>query len=244
MDIVLYAGDKLLKQITSLTESIIIKHRLKTEIVFSSCDPCSIKSFISTNDKVSLYFIEMSEENTDFLTICSDIRSSDPYSSIALICPGAIENIYDKKLKILDIIKPEPESELSAKLEDCILFTDKKQKRGYRYCFNTYHAGKNFSVPYKNIYYIETMKGLHKLKMFCRGGTYEFYGSITDVLNSTDNCFIQCHKSYIVNRSQVVGINKHYRTIQMISGLECPYSKHFFNSKEFFQEQNLEIFRI
>ena len=60
-------------------------------------------------------------------------------------------------------------------------------------------------IPYRDIYYI---KGNNRIStIYTRNGIYEPYIGIQQLLNElAEDCFLSCHRSYIVNLNHVLGI--------------------------------------
>ena len=59
-------------------------------------------------------------------------------------------------------------------------------------------------------------------------GAYEFYGKIKALQKEFADRFIKCHKSILVNKSKIIGVDKQRKEIILYNGYQCAYSlKHF-----------------
>lgn len=96
-------------------------------------------------------------------------------------------------------------------------------------CLNIQNYSTNFSIEYKNIYFIDTVSGHHKLKIHTDSYVVEFYGKLKDILYRLNTDFFQCHKSIIINRTKIIGVDKREKSIILSNGYKCPYSLKFFH---------------
>jgi DNA-binding LytR/AlgR family response regulator len=82
-------------------------------------------------------------------------------------------------------------------------------------CFEFQFKGKHSKVLFKDIIYFYSEN--RKIKVKLRVNDFEFYGKIADLINQVPaSCFIQIHKSYLVNSDHIVDYV--YSSIMMTNG--------------------------
>lgn len=233
MNIVLCDDDKdYLDKLNCLIEGVLIKNKFASEIVLSTSNPYDVLLYIQQENPISIYFLDISfGGKLTGIELARLIRQKDYTSTIVFITdyPNNMSLTYEYKLKIYDFIVKSEKNLCKKKIEKCIIHTEKRQQKGYSHCINVYNNKNSFSIPYTNIYYIDTISGSHKLVIHTRDSIYQFYGTIKTVLKNLDNRFVQCHKSIIVNKDMIIGANKKTKLIILLNGYTCSYSKRFFN---------------
>lgn len=211
---------------------VLINNKLNSEIVLSTSDPIKILDYAQKNQQITLYFLDiMLQVKTDGLDVAAAIRKTDEISPIVLITnySDKLSLTYEYRLKILDYIKKYDTENYETKITDCIMIVEQRQRSGYTDCLNIQNYGNSFSIQYKNIYFIDTISGKHKMKIHTNSGLFEFYGKLKDVLNELNPPFLQCHKSVIVNKNKIIGVDKSEKMIILSNGYKCPYSLKFFH---------------
>ena len=88
------------------------------------------------------------------------------------------------------------------------------------------HKGRfdSLYIPLESIYFIENIKGSGKVCIHCKNGQFIIRSSLTGLLEKLDEQFVRCHYSFVVNRKNILRINKRERMVQFPGGLTCPYS--------------------
>jgi two-component system response regulator AgrA len=88
------------------------------------------------------------------------------------------------------------------------------------------HKGKfdSLYIPLDSIFFIESMKNSDKVCIYCKNGQFIIRSSLTGLLAKLDERFVRCHYSFVVNRQNIIKINKRERTVQFPDNSFCPYS--------------------
>jgi DNA-binding LytR/AlgR family response regulator len=81
-------------------------------------------------------------------------------------------------------------------------------------------------VPTNDILYIESLSKRALIKTF--GKDYYAYESQESLLTQLPNCFVQCHKSYIVNLDKIIKRNP--SSCELLGGFEIPVGRKHFKS--------------
>ena len=88
------------------------------------------------------------------------------------------------------------------------------------------HKGRfdSLYIPLDSIYFIENIKGSGKVCIHCKNGQFIIRSSLAGLLTKLDERFVRCHYSFVVNRQNILRINKRARTIHFPDERFCPYS--------------------
>lgn len=82
-------------------------------------------------------------------------------------------------------------------------------------CFEFQFKGKHRKILFKDIIHFYSEN--RKIKITLQDNDFEFYGKIADLINQVpESCFIQIHKSYLVNSDHIVDYE--YSSIIMTNG--------------------------
>ena len=233
MNIVICDDDKIFREkLENIINGILINNNLNSDVILSTDNPNDVLNYIESEHQVTLYFLDIViKDSISGITIATLIREKDTISPIVLITnyPNYINLTYEYRIRLLDFIHKGDMESCQKKIEDCIMIANHRQINGYANCLNIYTAGKYCSIPYENIYYIETIPGTHKLVLHANNGFYEFYGKIKDLQKTLADDFVKCYKSILVNRAKIIGADKRKKEIILYDGYHCPYSLTHFN---------------
>ena len=228
MNIVICEDDKkYCDYIKDVLEEHIATNDLNSKIVLTAYGPDDVINYINRNAEITVYFLDIKLcDNKSGLDIASAIREKDYTSPIIFITNyGEMMPLtYEYKLEALDYIIKEDSKMVKKKICECLDLVENKQQKGFRKCLNIKNKQKNFSVPFDEICYIESIKSTHKLVLYYEHGMITFYSLLKDVEEMLDDRFIRCHKSIIVNRDKIMSLDKKNRVIELINGHYCIYS--------------------
>ena len=233
MNIVICDDDSIYRDYLSNTiEGILINNHSNSQVVLETDDPSRVLEYVRTEKLITLYFLDIVlGEDVSGLDIASEIRKRDGMSIIVIITnhPDDMRLVYDYKIEALDFIFKGDTLQNTERIKRCIEIAEERQQKGYEECLNIKNYSENISVPYDNIYFIDTVSGKHKLTIHTNTALYEFYGKLNDLKNELSERFKRCHKSIIVNTEKIIGVDKSSRSILLLNGFDCPYSKRFFD---------------
>ncbi|OFI50493.1 hypothetical protein BG261_01030 [Floricoccus tropicus] len=83
---------------------------------------------------------------------------------------------------------------------------------------------KDIYVPLDEILYFETSPQPHRLILNTSTDQFEFYGRLSEIEEKYDQ-LIRSHKSFLVNLSNAIELNKSNLSIKFINGCECYVSR-------------------
>lgn len=228
MNIVICEDDSLFRQkIEKMTANYAAKENSNSVCVLSTESAEKVIEYVKSNSELTIYFLDIQLKGslTGF-DIASEIRKRDWHSSIVFITSykEKIMLTYEYKLELLDyIIKTEPEK-LEPKVFECLRIAERRQSEGYDGALTVLSKRFNTTIPFKDIYMIEALKGTHKLLIHYAGGLFEFYSSVIEVMEKLDDRFLKCHKAVIVNTDHIRTIDKKEHVIYLDNGCSCEYA--------------------
>ena len=198
-----------------------------SRIVKATSDVNEVMEYIKINSEITIYYLDVQLCNTQTgFDIASEIRKKDYLSHIIFITNyGELMPLtYEYKLEALDYIVKGDMREARQKICAALDFAEQRQHKGYVKCLNIQNKQKNFSVPFNDICYIESLKSTHKLCLYYDTGMITFNGLLKDIQKQLDDSFLRCHKSIIINTKKIVSVDKHQHTVVLGPGYTCIYS--------------------
>lgn len=189
-----------------------------------------VMDYIYTNAEVTLYFLDIKlNDGQSGFDIAAEIRKEDHMSHIVFITNyGEMMPLtYEYKFEALDYIVKSQTGEVERKICECLEYAEKRQKIGYDKCLNIQNKRSNLSVPFDEICYIGSIKSSHKLVLYYENGIIEFYSLLKDVEKMLDDRFMRCHKSIIVNKNKIIGVDKKEHTLTLSGGYKCEYAPRY-----------------
>lgn len=202
-------------------------HDLDMQFILATQNPYDIIQNIQNHRKKGIYFLDIELHSTlNGLELGKKIREYDPDGYIIFITTHAELSLMVLNYRITAtdfILKDEPEV-LERKIQECLELIYKRShiihddddevlsiKEG-----NSYNM-----IRFKNIIFIETISGKHRLKIHTTNSIHITYGILSKIVRSLDDRFYRCHKSYIINRDYIESINTKDRTVLMKDGSIC-----------------------
>ena len=198
-----------------------------SKIVKVTSDIDDIMKYIENNAEITIYYLDIKlcgSQNGFY--IASKIRERDYLSHIIFVTNyGELMPLtYEYKLEALDYIVKENTDEMRQRICAALDFAEQRQHKGYIKCLNIQNKQKNFSIPFEEICYIESIKSSHKLQLYYDTGIITFYGLLKDIQEQLDDRFLRCHKSIIINVEKIVSVDKQQHIVVLGPGYTCSYS--------------------
>lgn len=208
--------------------AILLKHKDLGELILSTVDFEEVIA-VAKILKPAVFFIDILIYNkTTGLELAAKIKELNAKHHIVFITSYPSYIFYQTKFKLLaiNIILKNKHYFISEIIETLqnICFCCKEDK-----VFQFYQRSLgNKSIPLSNILYIEKIKRSHKVKLCHKKGVVTFNMTLKEILKRLpDDNFIQCHKSYIVNTSEISFIDCKAKTIVLSNSYSCPYTNNY-----------------
>ncbi len=190
----------ILEKISTMLEKIFVKHNYEAQVVFKSGNYHDILNYVDSN-KVDVLFLDIKLQNDKTgLEIAETVRKKNK-DAYLIFTTGHLEfAMMAYKYKTFDYIAKPLTIE---RLEETIvrLFEDVNGlPKKYIKIDN-----KNTFIDESEIYYIK--RNNMKLLFHTPSRDYEIYSSFNKIKEILPDNFIRCHKSYIVNISNVLNVD-------------------------------------
>lgn len=223
-------NDEERKNIEKSIKGIIKTENINSKISLSTSDPYEVLNYVNGNDTYGLYFLDV-ELNKDItgIKLAEEIRKYDTRGFIVFITAHAemsyLTFLY--KVEAMDYIVKDDYYNINLRIHDCIVSAYK------RFCFKSVQISQNFilklgekliNINFDDILFFETSKNIHKVILHCKNRQIEFYGEMKNVQKQLDSRFFRCHRSFIVNKSNITKIDLEKRIIYMKNEEQCTVS--------------------
>lgn len=198
-----------------------------------------LEELIEADTPCHLYFldIDIKGEEKKGLDIAQLIRAHNPYAVIVFVTSHSefATLTYSYKVSALDFIEKElGNAAFKNRIKDCVDYTlshliENEQTVDY---FEYDFKGSKFSIPFQDIYYIETAGdgSKYKLRVVGKSFTKECRGTLKDIQSKPayQGRFFESHKSYLVNIDQISGFDKKTGEVLLYEGVKVPYGRNKF----------------
>lgn len=228
MNIVICDDDNLYRdKLEKMIYGVLIEKQIKSEIIVSSANPADIIDYVDNSSVVTLYLLDIYiDERFSGIDLAKHIRQVDDISPIIFITHylDMLTTTYEFNLKLLDYIYKNDDSIARKKIEECILLINERESKGYVNCLKVKSPDSTEIIPFEKIYFLETVPGTHKIILHHKNGIIQFYDSIKNLISMLSDDFVKCHKSVIVNKTKIIGVDKRNKLLLLHNHNECSYS--------------------
>lgn len=187
--------------------------------------PQEIVAALSSNPRQGIYFldVDLKDETMNGFELGKQIRSLDTRGFIVYVTSHSelLTETFKYRLETLDYIPKEDEKHMLKRIALCLADINercKNDKREKKEFFAVQRMNETSYVPLEDIVYFETSTKKHVLNLVAEGAFIEFYGKLADIQEQLGEAFVRTHRSYLVNRSFISGINKQKKLIQLTNG--------------------------
>lgn len=189
---------------------------------------------VEADDINQLYFldIDIKGESRKGFDVAQYIRAHNPYAIIVFVTTHSefATLTYSYKVSALDFIEKELGNEaFKNRIRDCVEYTrrnliENDQVLDY---FEYDFKGSKFSIPFNDIYYIETTGGNNKLRVVGKNFAKEFRGSLAHIMEQPENQgrLFSPHKSFLVNIDHIQGYDKKNKEVLLYEDRRIPISR-------------------
>ncbi|MGY3703591.1 DNA-binding response regulator [Vagococcus martis] len=200
------------------------------EIVLSTDSPNDLLQYVDEHRDVrGLYFLDIDlGQEMNGVELGASIRKKDIYSRIVFITTHSelMTLTFTYKVEAMDFIaKDEPES-IQKKVQECL------QRVNEYHTSVTINEVDRIKLKINNqirvfdlndVMFFETTDNSHKLKLHLENSWIELYGSLNEIENLAED-FVRIHKSYVVNKRNIMTIDQKNRELTMSNGEKCMVS--------------------
>lgn len=172
----------------------------------------------AVRENVDLLILDVEMPGMDGMTAASKIRRENPDVNIIFLS-GHREYVFEsfRVQAFRYLLKPLKDEDLEEAMD--AIFVHRKNETCLEYNF----LGENWSIPYRDILYLEGMRG--KIWIHCSGGKiYRWRGAMAPVSEDLKkHGFFMTHQSYIVNMHRITRFN--FKEVELDGEVTVPISK-------------------
>lgn len=229
MNISIFICDRSLLSIVKDLTKTCIENKCSVNLASSTCCMNLILQKVSKSSKNDLYIVSsrdiVSDSNKLFTEKIRKIGENN--NLIILHCGNDSINKSDfpniRSRCVIDASVDNWQKEYSDSLSDII--KECLERTVDRFVL---HTNKTFiSIPYDEIYYIETEKQNHARTIYYNNKTIDINLSLSIIEQNLDKRFLRCHKSIIVNTDKISEINGREFYIKLKDNEVLPINKKF-----------------
>lgn len=192
------------------------------------------EEYVEADTINQLYFLDIDikgDERKGF-EVAQFIRAHNPYAVIVFVTTHSefATMTYSYKVAALDFIGKELGNEaFKNRIKECVEYTrshliENDQVVDY---FDYDYKGSKFSIPYHDIYYIETTGASQKLRVVGKKISREFRGSLVDIIekDAESQRFFSPHKSFLLNKKHIKDYDKKTKEVILFEDIRIPISR-------------------
>ncbi|MGM0123560.1 two-component system, LytTR family, response regulator AgrA [Enterococcus sp. AZ194] len=231
MNIFILEDDLMQQQrLEQLIKEILSEYKWFPRLISTTAQPQRLLKKAEKAQGKSIYFldIEIKNEKKNGLEVAQDIRKFDPYGMIVFVTTHFefAPHTYKYKVSALDFINKEnDEIVIKSQVTECmaLLFNPGNQLvSDEAFIFENKHS--HFQIPFSNILYFETSSISHKIRLIGKTKIIEFYATL-DEIEQLDSRFFKCHRSFVINLSNVESINRSENIVAFENNHTCLISR-------------------
>ena len=221
---------KELSLFTQYIKDVVSIENMDMEVTLSSPDPHAVLQATALSQNVGLFFLDIDlKSDINGLTLAQRIRKLQPRCFIIFITSHSEMGFltFEYKVEALDFILKDNINRIKTKIHECLLNVNDKYTSINNNIHKTFvinQSGQQISIDYDDIVCFETSYNIHKIILHTRKRTIEFTGQLKDLEQQLDYRFYRCHRSFIINKNNIVKIDFSEQTVYMNTGETVPVS--------------------
>ena len=191
----------------------------KGHIKLSTCDKLKIEKYVKQDNQVETVYILVTSDEAEFFELGNLIKSKDKNADIYLINSKNYNNEYVKFLKNINCtIFKENALVINALKKGCM--TEENLGKNLEEEYFTKKTRNEFiNIKTSNIMYFCSASNPHCVIVETNKNRYEFPGKLIN--KKKFGKFFSCHRSFVVNISNIESINTKELSIRMTNGSVC-----------------------
>lgn len=216
-----------LQQLETIVNTYIMIEDYDMHIELATTNPYDLLDYMEKNeDPRGIYFLDIDfKTDIDGIKLASIIRKKDIDAKIIFITTHTemLGLTFTYKVEAMDyIIKDEPKL-IRERIHECLDLSHNYYFSPKRVEENRLKLKVNNQIRYfdlQDIMFFETTDTPHKIRLHLKNSTIELYESLTDIETLADS-LVRIHKSFLVNKDNVMLVDSKERIVTMINGETC-----------------------
>ena len=215
------------KAVVQIIHNTVLIEELDMRLVLDTADPYELLEAIKTSRNTGIYFLDI-DLNCDMngMKLAQHIRKFDPRGFIIFITAHSELSYmtFQYRVEAMDFVLKDNPVEAKVKIRECLLNAWERHTLQTNKVHKTYTievGERKISVDYQDILFFETSSNIHKVVLHAKDRQIEFSGTMKDLENTLDDCFVRCHRSFLVNRNNIKEVDTKNRIIYFVNGESC-----------------------
>lgn len=216
--------------VTKTVENTILMEEYDMELELSTSNPQDILDFLQNNPAtIGIYILDVDlHHELSGIDLAAKIREYDNTGNIIFVTTHSeltyLTFIY--KVEAMDYIIKNNREEMQRRITECLRVSNERflqNTNPNKKIFKLKVQDKIKAIDLEDIMFFETATTPHKIILHLNNSQIEFYGAIKEMDKSFEE-FYRCHKSFVINKNNIVEIDTKNHMVILKNGEECPYS--------------------
>ena len=224
------------KFIVQIIKNTVLIEELDMQLILDTPNPYELLETVKTSQNTGIYFLDIDLKcDMNGMKLAQQIRLYDPRCFIIFVTSHSELSYmtFQYRVEAMDFVLKDNPAEAKVKIRECllnaleryILQTNKTHK-----VYTIEIGDRRISVDYNDILFFETSSNIHKVILHAKDRQIEFSSTIKELEKILDDTFVRCHRSFLVNKSNIQEIDTKNRIIYFINGETCLMSMRMMKS--------------
>lgn len=215
------------KTIVQTIQNTVLIEELDMRLVLDTGDPYVLLEEVKTSRNTGIYFLDIDlNSSINGMKLAQQIRMYDPRGFIIFVTAHSELSYmtFQYRVEAMDFIIKDNPAEAKVKIRECLLKAMERymlQTNKIQKVYTIEAGGRKISVDYKDILFFETSSNIHKVILHGKDRQIEFSGTIKELARTLDGSFVRCHRSFLVNKSNIKEVDAKNRIIYFANGETC-----------------------
>ena len=224
------------KSIVQIIKNTVLIEELDMQLILDTPNPYELLETVKTSQNTGIYFLDIDLKcDMNGMKLAQQIRLYDPRCFIIFVTSHSELSYmtFQYRVEAMDFVLKDNPAEAKVKIRECLLnalerYTLQTNKTHKVYTIEI--GDRKISVDYNDILFFETSSNIHKVILHAKDRQIEFSSTIKELEKILDDTFVRCHRSFLVNKSNIQEIDTKNRIIYFINGETCLMSTRMMKS--------------
>ena len=224
------------KSIVQIRKNTVLIEELDMQLILDTPNPYELLETVKTSQNTGIYFLDIDLKcDMNGMKLAQQIRLYDPRCFIIFVTSHSELSYmtFQYRVEAMDFVLKDNPAEAKVKIRECLLnalerYTLQTNKTHKVYTIEI--GDRRISVDYNDILFFETSSNIHKVILHAKDRQIEFSSTIKELEKILDDTFVRCHRSFLVNKSNIQEIDTKNRIIYFINGETCLMSTRMMKS--------------
>lgn len=223
--------EPVLNQLKRYIENICLLHELDFEVAAASPKPDDILKGLRQNPGQGIYFLDVDlQDELNGFELGKEIRKIDSRGFIIYVTTHEelLAETFKYRLEAMDYILKDDWQEVKDRIRECLFQVKERMKKEVRQdkeYFVVNAASRVLHIPLDKIIFFETSSKKHVVSLCTSKEYIEFYGNLAEIQQQTGHGFLRIHRSYLVNREHIRGLDSRKKVVVLSNGETCLMSR-------------------